>query len=88
MAPISTVNTAAAVRVACSSDARISARDRRPRATPIRNAPPAPMPPASVGVNSPPYNPPMTNTNSSSGAQTSRMARRRSVQELARAAGS
>ena len=48
------VNTAAAVRVACSRDRRTSVRLSRPRRTPIRNAPPAPIPPASVGVNRPP----------------------------------
>ena len=34
-------------------------------------APLAPTPPASVGVKKPPYRPPITNTNSTSGAQTS-----------------
>ena len=54
--------------------------ERRPRATAIRNAPPAPMAAASVGVNTPPYMPPITNRNSSVIAQTPRTAASRSVQ--------
>ena len=45
------------------------------------------MPPASVGVNSPPYKPPITNTNNASGAHTSRAAPRRSAHELRGACG-
>ncbi len=54
----------------------------------ISKAPPAPMPPASVGVNNPPYKPPITNKNSRMGAQTSRRAVNRSAHELAGAVGS
>src|SRR5262249_46306397 len=82
-----TVNTAAAVRVACSSERRISVRVSRPRRTPIKNAPPAPMPPASVGVNRPPYRPPMTKKNSSRVAQISRSPVSRSRQSLRGPAG-
>src|ERR1700722_15325845 len=46
-APISTVNTAAAVRVACSSDCRMPALVSLPRSTPMMKGPPARAAPAS-----------------------------------------
>ena len=53
-APISTTNSIAVVRAlsvsTSSSDRQVSA----PRASAMKNAPPAPTPAASVGVNSPP----------------------------------
>ena len=48
------VNTAAVVRVVSSRDAQDVLPDSRPRSSPIRKAPPAPMPAASVAVNRPP----------------------------------
>ncbi len=82
------MNTAAAVRVACSSAWRMPARSSLRRITPSRKAPPAPTPPASVGVNTPPYRPPITKMNSTSEGQTSFIAARRSLQGFFSPAGS
>ena len=51
-------------------------------------APLAPTPPASVGVKKPPYRPPITNRNSTSGAQTFFRSATRSLQGLSAPRGS
>ena len=48
------VNTAAAVRVACSSDCRMPSLVSLPLSTPMMKAPTAPTAPASVGIKNPP----------------------------------
>ena len=72
------VKIAAEVRTLSTRQAMMARRERRHRARPIRKAPPAPMPAASVAVKSPPYMPPMMNTKSSAVAQMSLSDARRS----------
>ena len=79
-APIRMAKSIALVRADCTRMSISTGKVKVPRASAKRNPPIAPIPAASVGVNQPPYMPPMTIPNSTRTPQILRSACRRCAQ--------